>query len=96
MGQSRGNRPPQDPTVQVVNKTDHESGRVFISKSPTVGDQDHLAFTTPIVRGPGSRYCTSSPVTARPMIMRWISEVPSKIVKIFASRCQRSTGYSRV
>jgi hypothetical protein len=39
---------------------------------------------------------TSSPVTALPMIMRWISEVPSKIVKILASRCQRSTGYSRV
>ncbi len=35
---------------------------------------------------------TSSPVTARPMIMRWISEVPSKMVKILASRCQRSTG----
>src|SRR5216684_2656408 len=33
---------------------------------------------------------------ARPMIRRWISEVPSKIVKIFASRCQRSTGKSRV
>ncbi len=30
------------------------------------------------------------------MISRWISEVPSKIVKILASRCQRSTGYSRV
>jgi hypothetical protein len=39
---------------------------------------------------------TFSPVTALPMIMRWISEVPSKIVKIFASRCQRSTGNSRV
>jgi hypothetical protein len=25
---------------------------------------------------------TSSPVMARPMIIRWISEVPSKIVKI--------------
>jgi hypothetical protein len=41
-------------------------------------------------------YRTSSPVAARPMIRRWISEVPSKIVKILASRCQRSTGYSRV
>jgi hypothetical protein len=41
-------------------------------------------------------YRTSSPVTALPMIMRWISDVPSKMVKIFASRCQRSTGYSRV
>ena len=28
------------------------------------------------------RYLTSSPVTARPMISRWISEVPSKIVKL--------------
>jgi hypothetical protein len=25
---------------------------------------------------------TSSPVTALPMIMRWISDVPSKIVKL--------------
>jgi hypothetical protein len=41
-------------------------------------------------------YRTSSPVAALPMIMRWISEVPSKMVKILASRCQRSTGYSRV
>src|SRR5215472_12763825 len=30
------------------------------------------------------------------MSIRWISDVPSKIVKIFASRCQRSTGKSRV
>jgi hypothetical protein len=30
----------------------------------------------------GQRYRTSSPVTARPMIMRWISEVPSKMVKL--------------
>ena len=37
-------------------------------------------------------YRTSSPVTALPMIIRWISDVPSKMVKIFASRCQRSTG----
>ena len=29
----------------------------------------------------GQRYRTSSPVTARPMSIRWISEVPSKIVK---------------
>ena len=27
-------------------------------------------------------YRTSRPVTARPMIMRWISEVPSKMVKL--------------
>jgi hypothetical protein len=32
-------------------------------------------------------------VTARPMSIRWISDVPSKIVKILASQCQRSTGY---
>jgi predicted TIM-barrel fold metal-dependent hydrolase len=43
-----------------------------------------------------SDYLTSRPVTARPMIIRWISDVPSKMVKIFASRCQRSTGKSRV
>jgi hypothetical protein len=34
----------------------------------------------------GQAYRTSSPVTARPMIIRWISDVPSKIVKIFAER----------
>ena len=27
-------------------------------------------------------YLTSSPVTACPMIIRWISDVPSKIVKV--------------
>jgi hypothetical protein len=43
-----------------------------------------------------SDYRTSSPVIVRPISIRWISDVPSKIVKIFASRCQRSTGYSRV
>jgi hypothetical protein len=35
---------------------------------------------------------TSSPVTALPRIMRWISDVPSKMVEIFEPRCQRSTG----
>ena len=29
-----------------------------------------------------SDYLTSNPVTALPMIIRWISDVPSKIVKI--------------
>jgi hypothetical protein len=43
-----------------------------------------------------SSYRTSSPVIVRPISIRWISDVPSKMVKIFASRCQRSTGYSRV
>ena len=32
----------------------------------------------------GQRYRTSSPVTARPMIIRWISDVPSTMVKILA------------
>jgi hypothetical protein len=36
-------------------------------------------------------YRTFSPVTALPMIMRWISDVPSKMVKIFEPRSQRST-----
>jgi hypothetical protein len=31
-------------------------------------------------------YLTSSPVTARPISIRWISDVPSKIVKILAVR----------
>jgi hypothetical protein len=38
------------------------------------------------------RYRTSSPVSARPMIIRWISLVPSKMVKIFArGRSHRNT-----
>ena len=37
-----------------------------------------------------SGYLTSSPVTARPMIIRWISEVPSKMVKIFAGKAESS------
>jgi hypothetical protein len=37
-------------------------------------------------------YRTSSPVTALPIITRWISDVPSKMVKILASLCHRSTG----
>jgi hypothetical protein len=68
----------------------------------------HLSAPSSVMRGrsaprccwrsvsAGQRYLTSSPVTVLPMIIRWISDVPSKIVKIFASRCQRSTGYSRV
>ena len=36
------------------------------------------------------------PEIARAITSCWISLVPSKIVWIFASRCQRSTGYSRV
>ena len=36
------------------------------------------------------------PEIAREMTSCWISLVPSKIVWILASRCQRSTGYSRV
>jgi len=30
----------------------------------------------------GKRYLTGSPVTVRPMTRRWISDVPSKMVKI--------------
>ncbi|GAA1451721.1 hypothetical protein GCM10009602_51330 [Nocardiopsis tropica] len=54
-------------------------------------------------RGPGAlghagaadlhgRHRIGRPVTARPMMSRWISLAPSKIVKIDASRCHRSTG----
>lgn len=36
------------------------------------------------------------PITALPTTIRWISLVPSKIWKIFASRMSFSTGYSRL
>jgi hypothetical protein len=45
------------------------------SADPTADYQPPSVFA-------GQNYRTGSPVTARPMIMRWISEVPSKIVKI--------------
>ena len=41
-------------------------------------------------------YSMRRPDIARAMTSCWISDVPSKIVWILASRCQRSTGYSRV
>ena len=44
----------------------------------------------------GRAHRIGRPVICRPMMSFWISLAPSKIVKIVASRCQRSTGYSRV
>ncbi len=41
-------------------------------------------------------YSMRRPEMARAITSCWISLVPSKIVWILASRCQRSTGYSRV
>jgi hypothetical protein len=43
------------------------------------------AAQAPRDRSP-ARYRISSPVTARPTIIRWISDVPSKMVKILAAR----------
>ena len=48
---------------------------------PTHEQTDPSCGSTPGISA-GQRYRTSSPVTARPMIIRWISDVPSKIVKI--------------
>ena len=43
-----------------------------------------------------ARYLIWTPEIARLITSRWISEVPSKIVQILASRCIRSTGNSRL
>ena len=43
----------------------------------------------------GLVYLIWTPEIAREITRRWISEVPSKIVQIFASRTMRSTGNSR-
>ncbi len=43
-----------------------------------------------------TRYSMRRPLMARAMTSCWICSVPSKMSKILASRCQRSTGYSRV
>ena len=48
-----------------------------------------------LVTTPGAGYLMCTPEMARAMMSRWISLVPSKMVKIFESRCHRSTGYSR-
>ena len=47
------------------------------------GCLEHLIHTSATTSG---YYRTSSPVTALPMIMRWISDVPSKIVKLVEVR----------
>ena len=44
----------------------------------------------------GEIHSMRRPDIARAITSCWISLVPSKIVWILASRCQRSTGYSRV
>ena len=43
----------------------------------------------------GLAHLICMPEIALLMTNRWISEVPSKIVQILASRCMRSTGNSR-
>ncbi len=61
-------------------------------------ERDEIADMTPRVARRHARsseeesYLSGSPVIARAITSRWISLVPSKMVKIFASRCQRSTG----
>ena len=47
-------------------------------------------------REPGDGAADDHALDLRGALEGWISEVPAKMVKIFASRCQRSTGYSRV
>jgi hypothetical protein len=51
-------------------------GRAWAARNPAT------AIQTPTTAVTCGYYRTSSPVTARPMIIRWISEVPSKMVKI--------------
>src|SRR3954447_13888675 len=55
-----------------------------------------LGATARVCRRVGRTHWIRIPEIALEMTRRWISEVPSKIVKIFASRCIRSTGNSRV
>ena len=43
---------------------------------------DTAKYPSPRQVSAGQGYRTSSPVMARPMIRRWISEVPSKMVKL--------------
>lgn len=53
--------------------------------------------SAPSVFGPTCRcHCNRSPVIERAMTSCWICSVPSKMSKTLASRCIRSTGYSRV
>ena len=67
---------PAGPSLSVSEAADLASRQWQAPKA--VPGPAHLDKTT------GRRYRTSNPVTARPMIIRWISDVPSKIVKILA------------
>jgi len=58
-------------------------------------DRTHMDAAAYPERKAQFSYLMCTPEMARLMISRWISLVPSKMVKIFESRCQRSTGYSR-
>ena len=60
-----------------------QSGQTPHEKGPPRSPQDDPTPTRPLDKTAGQRYLTSNPVTARPMIIRWISLVPSKIVKLF-------------
>ena len=95
----------QLPTAGQAPGTARIQHHVGNRREPTGNNGQTISRQTPPLSPPNQTrinamtsgyYRTSSPVTALPMIMRWISDVPSKIVKILASRCQRSTGYSRV
>ena len=59
-------------------------------KPPSVHDPAPLRTGAGV--WPYGAYRMARPVTERAISRRWISDVPSKIVMILASRCQRSTG----
>ena len=91
--------------VVVVDTADEESGDALVDVDEDSDPPPQAATTIAAARvnatNAGRRSCPTdysmrSPEMLRLMTRRWISEVPSKMVKILASRCQRSTGYSRV
>ncbi len=68
--------------VFVVENTDLDSHAAIMSRAAGGAARGRSL--------PGHRM--GRPVSAREMTSRWISLVPSKMVKILASRCIRSTG----
>jgi hypothetical protein len=80
-----------DRAVDAVLHHEQVLGGASARRSLTSDSEEWLGLM-PECQPQDTSYRTSRPVAARPMIRRWISDVPSKIVKILASRCQRSTG----
>ena len=82
-------------SIEPADTTDRRNDAGARHPRPAIAARDVEVRTEVPSRKPRVGYLMCTPEMARAMISRWISDVPSKMVKIFESRCHRSTGYSR-